>query len=262
MDATMIDYLYQTTDLNLFLIVSSFFMVLSMCALFLIRRFMPLNLRYQENAVIGCTCALVSVIYGVLAGFATLYLINNNNAASDSVQRESSSIANLYMESQGLDQPLQTQLQADVKRYIAQVLNVEWPQMNAGKKVSKEGSLIIKEITNGLTHYQITTNLQSVIVTDLLAVSRNLYDAREQRIQLSYASLSNEVWVVILVGTILMLCVSYLFGVNFYLHVFITIAAALMTSSIIFLLISLDKPFQGDYIVGPAMFQAIAKEIV
>ncbi len=255
----MIDYLYQTSDLNLFLIVSGFFIVVSIVALLFVRLILPLHLRYQENAVIGCTCALVSVIYGVIAGFATLYLINNNNYASDSVQHETSSIASLYMDTQGLKEPLKTQVQTDIKHYLSQVINVEWPQMSNGKEVSKDGALILANIF--MTHYNISNSSESAAISDMYSVSRNLYDARQQRIQLSYASLSNEVWVVILVGTGLLLGVSYLFGVNFYLHVFIMITAALMTSSIIFLLISLDKPFQGEFIVGPQMFQAVEKVI-
>jgi hypothetical protein len=261
MDANMIDYLYQTSDLNLFLIVSGFFILVSIVALFFVRVILPLHLRYQENAVIGCTCALVSVIYGVLSGFATLYLINNNNYASDSVQHETSSIVNLYMDTQGLPDPLKSQVQKDITRYLFQVINVEWAQMSKGEMVSKEGALILGDMLNTITHYNITTTSESVAISDMFSASRNLYDARQQRIQLSYASLSNEVWVVILVGTCLLLGVSYLFGVNFYLHVFIMIVAALMTSSIIFLLIALDKPFQGEFIVGPQMFESVYKVI-
>lgn len=257
----MIDYLYQTSDLNLFLILISFFIGLSLLALFFIRRFLPLHLRYQENAVIGCTSALVSVIYGVLAGFATLYLINNYNAANDSMEREANAVANMYRDSHGLSDPLKSNIQTAVKNYINQVLNVEWPLMNTGKTVTNTGATILENILNDLTHYQITNLTDSLIVADMLTVSRSIFDARQQRIQLSYTSLSNEVWVVIIIGTVLTLCVSYLFGINFYLHIFVTSAAALMTSSIIFLLISLDKPFQGDTLVGPGMFKAAAVAI-
>ncbi|MES2218484.1 MAG: hypothetical protein V4501_08725 [Pseudomonadota bacterium] len=253
----MIDYLYQTSDFNLFLLLSFFFIFISACALFFIRWFFPLHLRYQENAVIGCTSALIIMIYGVLAGFATLYLINNNNLASDAVQREASAVADMYQVSQGLANPARTQIQADMKNYLDEVIKIEWPLMSVGKAINDVGSTLIGKVVNQLTHYTTSNSTETIVLTHMLGISKNLYDARQQRIQMSYTSLSNEIWVVILVGTILTLCVSYLFGVNFYLHFFIVIAAALMTSSIIFLLISLDKPFQGEFLVGPDMYQTV-----
>jgi hypothetical protein len=253
----VIDYLYQTSDLNLFLILSSFFIAISVAALLLIKKFWPLHLRYQENAVIGCTSALVIVIYGVLAGFATLHLINNYNTAIDAIQREANAAANLDRESRELNESLRTKIHEDVKKYITEVINVEWPLMNSGKTISTDGDFIIQNILDELKNYTIGGGIEPLIIADMITISRNLYDARQNRIQLSYISLSNEVWVVILVGTILTLFVSYLFGVNFYLHIFIAVAAALMTASIIFLLISLDKPFQGDFIIGPETFNSV-----
>jgi hypothetical protein len=41
------------------------------------------------------------------------------------------------------------------------------------------------------------------------------------------------------------------------LHVFIVTGAVLMTTAILFLLISLDKPYQGEFTVGPEMFNAV-----
>jgi hypothetical protein len=60
----------------------------------------------------------------------------------------------------------------------------------------------------------------------MLQEVRVLYDARQQRIQMSYFQLNPEIWVVVVLGTILTLCINYLFGMNFYLHVF-TVSAAL-----------------------------------
>lgn len=255
--STLINYLYQISDFNLFVLLSSFFIIISIFALYFIRAFIPLHVRYQENAVIGCTSALIVVIYGVLAGFATSYLINSNNYAADALQREANSIANLYRDSRALHEPLRGHIQKDIKRYLDEVVNVEWPLMHYGNEVTDVGSFILQDLLDELNAANSKTTAETVATADMLMVMRNIYDAREQRIILSYRSLSNEVWVVIIIGTILTLVVSYLFGINFYLHVFVVVAAALMAASILFLLISLDKPFQGDFVVGPEIYQAV-----
>src|SRR3990167_878075 len=101
----MLNFLYQLSDINLFIILSSFLMIISIISLFLIKWFFPLHLRYQDNAVIGCTSALITLIYGVIAGFATAHLINSNNLAIDALQREANAIVDLYRDSRWLADP-------------------------------------------------------------------------------------------------------------------------------------------------------------
>lgn len=257
----MIEYLYMTSNLNLFLILSSILLFVSLCALFLIKRFMPLHLRYQENAVISSTSAMVIVIYGVLAGFATLYLINYSNFASDAWQREADTVANINREAQVLSDPLQKKVISALGNYVDEVLNVEWPLMNQDKPVVSRGDYYIQQLTQNLVHTNVTATMESAVIRDLMTHVSNLYDARQNRIQASYTTLATPVWVVIIIGTILTLCVSYIFGVNFNLHIFVVLAATLMTACVLFLLISLDKPFVGQFAVGPEAMQYVLQTI-
>ncbi len=246
----MIDYLYQTSDLNLFLILSTILIGISMAALFLIRAFFPFHLRYQEDQVIGCTSALIIVIYGLLAGFATSYLITNNNTASAAIEQEANAITNLYRDAQLLTGSTNQKIQVDLKNYLNEVLDQEWPLMSQGKTIPFDGNNLIKQLASDIAAYKTSSPAMLNQLAAMQTLTQTLYDARQQRIELSYVSLSNEIWVVIIIGTLLSLCVSYLFGVNFYLHIFIVVAAAIMSVCIMFLLISLDKPFQGESVIG------------
>lgn len=253
----MLNYLYQMDDVYLFILLSGIFIIISIIALFLIKWFFPLHLRYQDNAVIGSTSALITLIYGVLAGFATAHLINSNNLAVDALQREANSIVDLYRDSRWLADPVKTTVQKDIKSYLNDIVDVEWPMMNQGKTVSHEGGKTINRISNELSQYKIQNGTDGAILSDMVVVIRNLYDAREQRKLASDASLSGTIWVVILLGSILTLCISYLYGVNFYLHIFTVLCSALIISSVLFLLISLDKPFLGSYVIGPEVYESL-----
>lgn len=256
------DYLFRMSDTYLFILLSCVSIVVSIVAVYLVKRYIPFHLRSQDNNVIGNTAALISVIYGVLAGLSALYLINNNNFTADAVQREANAVADIYRDSQWLKEPVKNKIQAQIKHYLGRVIHTEWTLMANGQHIAnREGNLIIDQITNELIHYRSLTSSESLLMHDMLDEIRNLYDARQQRIQMSYNALSPELWVVIIIGTILTLFINYLFGVNFYLHVITVIAAALMTSSMIFLLVTLDKPFQGQFIIGPDAFQTILTDI-
>ncbi len=253
------EYLYLAPNLNLFLILCLIIIPISIGALFFIKWFMPLHIRYQENAVIASTSAFIIVIYGVLAGFATLVLSNNEAEAAHVMQYEANAMANLYRDSLALSEPLRAKAQEDIKKYANEFLTVEWPLMNADTEVKSHADLYIRDLTLALAQYKTHSQGESQIVNDMLTQLSNLYDARQQRIQISYNSLGSTIWVVILMGTILSLCASYIFGVNFYLHIFIVIASALMTISVLFLLISLDKPFAGEADVTPDAIQNVVK---
>ena len=253
----MLDAIFRLSNLTLFFLLSCASIAISLAAVYVVKRYIPFHVRNQDNTVIGTTASLISVIYGVLAGLSALYLINNNSYASDAVQREANAVADIYRDSQWLKEPERAAIQTQVKSYVVNVIQVEWPLMQLGKQVNNNGDFVIDNITNQLIHYNDLKNSEALLVHDMLDEVRQLYDARQQRIHISYAELSPELWLVILIGTVLTLCINYLFGMNFYLHMVTVSAAALMTSSMIFLLISSDRPFQGEFIIGPDSFQGV-----
>jgi hypothetical protein len=254
----MLDSLFRMNDMALFVLLNCFSISFSVIAIFIIRYTIPLHLRYKDNAVIGNTASVIAVIYGVLAGLAALYLINNNSYTSDAVLREANAAADIYRDSKGLKQPGQKEMQVLIKKYLIQAIKVEWPQMELGQTVTdKYGNNVIDQMNQTLINYAGTGNSETLMVHDMIQQVRTLYDARQQRIQMSYSELTPELWVVILIGTILTLCINYLFGMNIYLHLVTVCAAALMTSSMIFLLITLDRPFQGEFVIEPDALNAV-----
>lgn len=250
----MLSFLYRMSDFYLFILVSLVFIIVSIFAILIVRQRIPRNLRYRYNPVVGNIAALIGVIYGVLAGLMALYLINNINYTADAVQREASAVANLYRDSQWLKGPNKSNIQSEIKNYLQNVINVEWPLMREGKLVTSDGSFIIEKIATQVSQYPIVNNADIVIASDILSEIKSLYNAREQRIHMSYSTLNIEIWIVILIGTILTIGINYLFRISFYLHVLTVSAAALMCASMIFLLLTLDKPFQGEFAIQPDSF--------
>lgn len=257
----MLDFIFRLPDTLVFACLSVFTIFISIAVIFLVRRHVPLTMRYQDSAGIANTSALISIIYGVLAGLMALYLINNINYTSDAVQREANSLANLYHSSQWLKEPTRSAIQEDVKGYLDQVIGVEWLALKQGKIPGHKGKYIIADMMQQLSQYNIVTNSETLIMQDILDEIKNLYNAREQRIHMSYSQLSPEAWVVILIGSILTIAINFLLGMNFYLHLLTVTFVAIMTSSMVFLLITLDRPFQGEFGVQPDALLAVQEYI-
>lgn len=257
----MVSNLSQLSDLSIFVLVSGVAVVVSIIAIFLVKRYIPLDFRYKDNGVIANTSSLINVLYGVLAGLTALYLINNNSYTTDAVQREASAVANIYRASEYLSESSKAEIHVEIVKYLQDVINVEWPLMEQGKRINGEGDNIINKIYAGIRQSP-HTNINDVMTQhDMLQEVKVLYDARQQRINMSYSVLNPEIWDVVILGTILTLCINYIFGMNFYLHVFTVSAAAIMASSMLFLLVSLDRPFQGEFNIEPEAFQSLLATI-
>ena len=253
----MFQTLGQMSLVGTFLLISASTIGISILALFLVRRYIPLDFRYRDNPVIGNISSLIGIIYGVLVGITALYLINNISYVDQAVQLEANAVSDIYHDSNWLKEPAKTKIQTEIKNYLNLVINVEWPLMKIGEKIDDAGMRIISRISDALRAYGHPQGEDALIIPNVLQDIKTLYDQRSQRIHMSFSALSPEVWLVILIGTILTIGINYLFGMNFYFHLIVISAAALMASSMIFLLVTLDKPFQGEFVIESDTFKVI-----
>ncbi len=247
----MPNFLYLLPDLYVFFILVLFTISISTLFIFINKYFIYEKLHYKDNPTISSFCSVIGIIYGVLMGFLCLYLINNQDHASQYVQNEANATANIYISSLWLPEPAKGKIQQDVKLYINEAINHEWPLMKQFKKIGYEGDRIILSIANDLKSIKAQTNTDVAQLRALLTSINELYNARHSRVDMSYNILPPELWEVILIGTILIIAINYAFRVNIYLHLFGTMTFAIMAASMLFLLVTLDTPFQGEFVVTP-----------
>lgn len=257
----MFDFLYHLSDLYIFLFLSGITLGISLVFIFILKFGVLKKLRYRDNEVIGSIAALIGLIYGVLAGLLALYLLNNNNYATDAVQKEGSVVLNLYRDSRWLKEPTRSTVQTAIQDYIRYAINHEWPLMTKGEALDQQNDFTLEKISDTLRNYSITNSLETAVMTDLLSSLSTLYIARNQRIQMSHSALGPEIWEVILIGTILIIGINYLYRVNFYLHLIAVCAFSIIASCMLFLLVTLDRPFQGEFIVEPDALRSALKFI-
>lgn len=253
----MLDFLYRISDLSVFLIIAAFIIVFSLLLIILNKIFIFYKFNYKDNTPTASIASLIGIIYGVMVGFLCLYLLNNQDHASNAALNEGIAAANIYRESKWLKEPVQHQIQADLKTYLEKVITVEWPAMSEGKSPDRSDGDIINKMSNELMHYSIITQGDAIIVTDLLQEIKSLFKGRQERVQMSQTQLSPDLWLVILIGTILIIVINYAFRVNFYLHIFSITAFAIMATSVVFILVTLDRPFQGEFVVEPTAVRAV-----
>lgn len=257
----MLDYFYQISDSLSFIILAAIITTISIILIVINKHFIIYVHKYRDNTITASIASLIGIIYGVLIGFISLYLMTNNDHAVTAVLHEGSAAANIYRDSKWLKQPAQAHIQTTLQQYITNVISNEWPAMQDGKSPHQGNGDLINQISAELMNYPIVTPRDSIIVTDLLQEIKSLFNGRQERINHSEEQLSPEIWFVILIGTALLIVINYAFRVNFYLHLFSMTAFSIMAASVIFLLITLDRPFQGEFAVEPEPLQAVLNQM-
>ena len=155
-----------------------------------------------------------------------------------------------------MKQPIQENVQKDLQTYINQVIHQEWPLTENHQPLSSAGDFLIKKIFNDLVQVSPVSSAETIIMQNILNEVKELHNARHDRINVSNNTLSPELWGVILLGTILIIAINFAFRVNFYLHLFSVAAFSIMAVSMLFLLVTLDRPFQGEFAVKPDSMRA------
>jgi hypothetical protein len=149
------------------------------------------------------------------------------------------------------------EIQTKLKEYLDTVINVEWPLMSVGKIAEHDSTTNIMQLFHVIHKFNHDGQANVFLIQDLFGEVKTLYNSHEHRVQMSKVSLSKDLWIVILVGTFLTVASNFFFRMHMRLHILLLIAEVVMASSMIFLLITLDKPFQGQFNVDAQSFQTL-----
>ena len=85
-----------------------------------------------------------------------------------------------------------------------------------------------------------------------------LADARRERLLLADHGLPAILWVVLLIGGVVVIGFTYLFGLDStVIHVLMVAALALIIALVLFTVAELDFPFRGDIRLGPEAMEQV-----
>src|SRR5579862_9212742 len=122
----MPSFMYLLPDYAVFLILTAFTMAVSVIFVVLNKTFVFRKLHYKDNVTISSISCLIGIIYGVLVGFLCLYLIMNQDHASQAVQNEANALENIFIQSTWMKQPIKDDVEHDLLQYIDEVVHTEW----------------------------------------------------------------------------------------------------------------------------------------
>jgi Protein of unknown function (DUF4239) len=233
---------------------------LAVGGLIFVQRTVPLSVRRQHNDVAGFIYAVLGVVYAVLLGLMVVAVWEQWNAAIDRADQEASSLAEVFWVANKMPESEGHRIQELVRSYARVVVEEEWPRMREGKSSPKAWELL-DEIRAAVQNVKPSTPAQQVLYEQGLERVHELADARRERLLDADQGLPAILWVVLIIGGIVVIGFTYLFGLqSTAIHLLMVAALALTIALVLFTVAELDFPFRGGIRVGPeAMEQVLGR---
>ena len=233
---------------------------LAVGGLIFVERLVPTSLRRQHNDVAGFIYAVLGVVYAVLLGLMVVAVWEQWNAATDTADREASELAEVFWVADRMPESEGHRIQELVRSYARVVVNEEWPLMRQGKSSPKAWELL-DEIRSAVQNSQPSSPAQQVLYEEGLERVHELADARRARLLEADQGLPSILWIVLIVGGIVVIGFTYLFGLeSTVIHLLMVAALVLIIALVLFTVAELDFPFSGGVRIGPeAMEQVLGR---
>jgi hypothetical protein len=231
--------------------------LVAVVGLLLVQRLVPPDRREEHNDVAGFIYAVLGVAYAVLLAFVVIAVWQDYKMAQTNVESEAHDLAGVYFLASQLPEPERTRLQDLARTYARVVVEEEWQMMVQGQTSSRANSLA-RQLRLELLQFDPRTEGEQVLYERGLTQLHDALDARRSRLLEVREGIPNLLWVVLVVGAVITVLFTYLFGLKSNLaHALMVAALTLVICGILFTIGEFDNPFSGVVEIQPDAFREV-----
>ncbi len=228
------------------------------CALFFmaaVNYYWPPESRRAHNDLIGWQLSVVGTTYAVILGFMLYTVWINFGSADLNTDAEANSVVNLYRLADGLPPEQGAKLKVLARAYGDAVVIQEWPEMGR-EAMPTETRLIARQMWQTLTAAKGSTPNEITAEDHALYELSTLAGYRRIRLVQSAERLPGVLWFVLLVGGVVTIASTCMFGAsNGVLHLIQVAAFTLLISLVLVAIADINRPFQGSVHVSDYAFR-------
>ena len=183
------------------------------------------------------------------------------DTARQIVQNEAASVEHVYRLAGRLPEPERTRVQELAVSYAERAVDEEWSLMKEGRSSSR-AEAHLEDLRRSAQGYDPHTDAQDALYAAALAEVDELEENREFRLLAINEGIPYMVWVVLVVGGVLTVAFTYLFGMeSVRLHAVAVAGLTILISLILHAIGVLDYPFNSGVRVQPDAFEQVLREI-
>jgi hypothetical protein len=210
---------------------------------------------HSHNEVVGFYLGAVCVFYGITLGLLVIATWQTYSDVETRVGEEAAAVGALYRDFSSFPDPNRTELQADLRQYLRQVIDVAWPQQRRGI-VPQDDGVTLSTLQTHLSRFEPATESQKVIYAEAYQGFNRIAELRGRRLQSVRAGLPEPLWTIVLIGALLNIALTWFFDMRSQsMHFWMTVMLSVLLGLLIYLLGALDNPFRGEISVRPEPFE-------
>jgi hypothetical protein len=210
--------------------------------------------RHSHNEVVGFYLGAVCVFYGITLGLLAVGTWQTYSEVDSRVGEEAAAVGALYRDVSSFPDPDRTELQADLRLYTRQVIDVAWPLQRQGIIPQSEG-VVLSDLQARLSTFEPRTEGQKALYAEALHGFNQVAELRGRRLQSVRAGLPGWLWTIVLAGAFINIAVTWFFDMRSRsMHFWMTVMLSALLGLLIFLLGSMDNPFRGEISVSSEPF--------
>jgi protein-S-isoprenylcysteine O-methyltransferase Ste14 len=239
--------------------------LLALAGFEVVHRLVPATVRQRHNDVAGFIYAALGVIYAVLLALVVIAVWEEYGRARVTVESEANALAEIFWLAHELPEPDRHHLQELARSYAEEVVEEEWPLMEQGRaplmehtQATPRGWVLIDDIRATLQGYEPRTVAEQELYAEGLDQVQRLADARRTRLVQAEESIPAVLWVVLVVGGMVAVGFTYLFGLaHTGAHALMVASLAGVIALVLFTIGILDHPFSGGARLEPGAFELV-----
>ena len=228
-----------------FLIVSAITTFVALAGLHFVRKKYSTEVLRENHEVAAIIFNAFGLFYGVMVAFVVFVTWSGYDEATKNLQMEANEADDLFHITRAFPEPAGTTIRKGLMDYVRSVDNDELKRMSQGEISLHSNRAMTRLIT---VFYQMDE--KSIPNRELYAESltrlNNLAQHRRLRIFAGNDTVPPVIWLVILVGGVITVSYTYLFGMkNIKAQYMIAATLTITITLILFLIYVLDHPFTG-----------------
>jgi hypothetical protein len=229
-----------------------------------VRRLVLPRLRVDgaDSEFTGSMLQSVMVFYGLAVALIAVSVFETYSDTSKVVTGEATALNALYRDVSSYPDPIRTELQNGLREYTDQVIHQAWPLQQQGK-VPSAGIEHMSRFQAVLDKFEPTSEGQKILHAETLRAYNLLIQARRLRLDAVGTGLPAVMWAVIIVGGFISLSSTFFFKVDdARLHTIEVLLLAVFIGLIIFMILSLDRPFRGNLGIRSDPYQLVYDQLM
>jgi hypothetical protein len=223
--------------------------------LYVVQILVPHRVRQEHNDVAGFVYAVLGVLFSVMLAFVVVNEWETLSDVKSNTFTEANELGALYWDSRALPPDQGRALEKTTKDYARAVIDTEWPMLDKGES-DPAATQLVYDMRAEINAMPTTTPRQQAIYEQSMTHVDNLASARRERINESSESVPGILWVILILGSVLTVGYSFLFGLaNFWAHLLIAAPLGVLVVLVLLVIDQLNHPFSGMVAVQPESFR-------